>query len=267
MLAKRYVRGLYALALGAIWMIGSAGATSANTDLSDLWWNPAESGWGMQMVNTGTFVFATVYVYGTDRKPTWMTGQLTKTGAAQTTYSGPLYVTNGPWFGGPATPPAVAREAGTMTFVLTTVSAGQLSYSVDGISVSKAVQRQPLTLYNYAGSYIVAATQTVTGCLNPADNGTFTDALAFDIAQNGQAMTMVSKNSSGGSCSYSGTYSQLGRMGQATGTYACTWGEVGTVTFFEMSNVPYMFTARMQSSSSNFGCGVAAEFAGVIPRD
>ena len=262
----RYLRGLVALVAVVFGVIGTAGATSANTDLSDIWFNPNESGWGMQMVNTGTFVFATVYVFGTDRKPTWMTGQLRKTVAAQTTYSGPLFVTNGPWFGGPAIPPAVNREAGTMTFVLTSVRTGQLSYSVDGVPVSKAVQRQTLTFDNYNGEYVATLTQTSAGCSFPGDNGSFTSGLTVKIAQSGQSMTVDTKYADGSSCSFSGTYSQLGRMGQNSGSYACTCGEVGTMTFFEMNNVPYMFTARMQASSSNNGCNTEAELSGVIPR-
>ena len=99
------------------------------------------------------------------------TGQLTRTGAAQITFAGPLYVTTGPYFGGPFNPGAVgARQVGTMTFVLTTVTSGQLRYSVDGVVVTKAVQRQPLTLDNYSGNYTATVTATTSGCINPADN-------------------------------------------------------------------------------------------------
>ncbi len=267
MRTSKYLRGLHALAFVVFGMIGSAGATSANTDVSDIWYNPAEGGWGMQLVNTGTFVFATVYVYGLDRAPVWFTGQLSKTGAATTTYSGPLYVNTGPPFGGAFDPLGVTqREAGSMTFVLTTVTSGQLTYSVDGVVVNKSVQRQTLTFDDYSGDYIVSVTQTVTGCTNSSDNGTSSGAVDVTITQNGQAMTLVGTYADTSSCTYTGTYSQGGRMGQFSGNYACTWGEVGTATIFEMNNVPYMFTAKLQSSSTNFGCNTAAELAGVIPR-
>jgi hypothetical protein len=263
----RHFGRLCALALVLFGMVGSAKATSANTDVSDIWWNPAESGWGMQMVNTGTYVFATVYVYGPNGSPTWYTAQLNKTGAAVTTYTGPLYVTAGPYFGGSFNPNAVTvRQAGTMTFVLTSVSTGQLNYSVDGVVVNKSVQRQPLTFDNYNGEYVTTLTQTSAGCSFPGDNGSFTSGLTVKIAQSGQSMTVDTKYADGSSCSFNGTYSQLGRMGQNSGSYACTWGEVGTMTFFEMNNVPYMFTARMQASSSNNGCNTEAELSGVIPR-
>lgn len=263
---QRFIGRLCAFVLAFLVMTGGARATSANTDVSDIWWNPTESGWGMQMVNTGTFVFATIYIYGLDIRPTWLTGQLTRTGAAQITFSGPLYVTTGPYFGGPFNPGAVgARQVGTMTFVLTTVTSGQLTYSVDGVVVTKAVQRQPLTLDNYSGNYAGTVTATTSGCISPADNGTGTFPINMGITQNGQSMSMVLAVN-GGSCSFVGTYSQLGRMGQASGTTTCADGSVSSATFFEMSNVPYMFTARLQTFTPADGCGEVGEIAGVIPR-
>jgi len=67
----RIFRFALVCAFAGLQTIGGAGATSANIDLSDIWWNPYESGWGMQLVNTGTFVFATIYVYGPDGNPAW----------------------------------------------------------------------------------------------------------------------------------------------------------------------------------------------------
>lgn len=267
MQTSKYLGTLYALALAVFGMIGSAGATSANTDVSDIWWNPAESGWGMQMVNTGTFVFATVYVYGSDGKPTWLVGQLTKTGAAQTAYAGPSYVTTGPYFGGSFDAnPVTIREAGTMTFVLDTVTTGRLTYSVDGVVVDKSVQRQPLTLDNYDGNYVAYLTQTISGCNNPINNRTLTDARAVSITQSGSEVAVVTTANNGLVCTINGTFTQLGRMGQIQGTYACNSGEFGTAILFEMNSVPYMLTARLQSQSSNFGCAASGELAGVIPR-
>jgi hypothetical protein len=265
-LDKRLGR-LCCVALVAFGVTGTAGATSANTDVSDIWANPGESGWGMQLVNTGTFVFATIYVYAPGGLPTWMTGELTRAAGPMVTYSGPLFVTTGPYFGGAFDPKAVTRrQAGTMTFVLTTVTTGQLTYSVDGVVVDKAVQRQELTFDTYAGEYVAIATETVTGCSDPASNGTTTSTVNLSVTQDNRSLQMVSTYANGSSCSYHGAYSQLGRMGQTSGTYDCSWGETGTVTLFEMSNVPYMFTARLDAQSSNFGCATAAEYAAVIPR-
>ncbi len=45
-----------ASALSPVW------ATSFTTDQSDLWWNPNESEWGMQLVHRGSVIFATMFV-------------------------------------------------------------------------------------------------------------------------------------------------------------------------------------------------------------
>ena len=265
----RAIRVFFAAALFAtVTFATPTGATSANTDLSDIWFNPNEGGWGMQMVNTGTFVFATIYVYGPNGSPTWYTGQLNNTGQAQVIYTGPLYATNGPYFGGFFNPNAVGiRQVGTMTFVGNTISTGQLTYSVDGVIVSKAVQRQLLTLDNYSGNYESIVTYTDSGCLNPANNGSGTGQLNVRITQNGTSMAVAITGPPGTiACTLVGTYSQLGRMGQVSGNTSCTDGSVGTATLFEMTNTIKTFTARFSSYDPADGCTEAADIVGVIPR-
>ena len=56
--------------------------TATSTDVSDLWWNPAESGWGLQMVQESGFVFATLFIYGQDGRPTWATAEMQFVGPA-----------------------------------------------------------------------------------------------------------------------------------------------------------------------------------------
>jgi hypothetical protein len=257
---------LLAFALAAMAVTHDVGATSANTDVTDVWWTPSEPGWGLQLVNTGRFVFAAGYVYGVNGQPFWVTAELSPTGSDAVGFTGPLYVTTGPYFGGSFNPSAVtARQAGTMTFVLTTVRAAQLTYSVDGVTVNKAVERQPLTLDDYNGSYSAVVTQTYEGCFNPANNGTITGTQTVSITQNGSSMAVVTKRS-GVTCTSNGTYTQLGRMGRVQGSYSCTSGEYGTSVMFEMNNVPYMFTARQLSDSTNLGCSMSGEVVGVVPR-
>jgi hypothetical protein len=55
-------------------------------------------------------------------------------------------------------------------------------------------------------------------------------------------------------------------MGRFQGTYTCTTGEVGNAVIFEMSAVPYMFTARLQFDSSNLACSTSGEIVGLVPR-
>ena len=52
----------------------AAAGTTYSTDFSDIWWNPAEDGWGVQIVQQYNVAFATVYVYGADGQPRWFVG-------------------------------------------------------------------------------------------------------------------------------------------------------------------------------------------------
>ena len=51
------------LLIAACCLSSSAQSTSFSTDQSDLWWNAAESGWGIQFVQRGAVIFATMFVY------------------------------------------------------------------------------------------------------------------------------------------------------------------------------------------------------------
>lgn len=85
-------------------------------DYTDLWWNPAESGWGLNFVQHASGqVFATWFVYGVDGKPTWYVvpgGRWLD----PATFRGDLYATTGPDFG-LFDPSKVSRtRVGTATF-------------------------------------------------------------------------------------------------------------------------------------------------------
>ena len=69
---------------------GSAPASHPD-DLSDLWWNPDESGWGLALSHHGNNIFGVWYTYGDDGRPLWITlpgGRFTDAN----TFTGKLYV-------------------------------------------------------------------------------------------------------------------------------------------------------------------------------
>jgi hypothetical protein len=267
----RSCRAVYlalAFVLSTLALVGSVGATSSNTDVTDLWWDPAESGWGMQLVNTGTLVFATIYVYGQDGKPTWLTGSLYRTGASPVKFEGDLVVTTGPYFGGAFNSANVTRRvAGRITFVLTGVNTGQLAYSVDGALVSKSVQRQPLMLDDYNGIYVVVTVATYTGCFNPQRNGTFGSAALLEVTQGGASMSVLWGYVDGTVCEHTGSYSQFGHMGRFDATYNCSTGESGTAVYSEMSNRVAIFNARLQGQSPGTGCHVSMLMTALTPEE
>lgn len=113
--------------------------------LTALWWNPSESGWGLNLNHQGATLFGTLFTYDTTRAPLWlvMSGGLMQSDGV--TYTGDLYRTTGPAFNAvPFTPIGAANvtKVGTMTVSFSDASAGSLQYSMNGVAVSKAIQRQ-----------------------------------------------------------------------------------------------------------------------------
>ena len=115
------------------------------TNVQDLWWAaPAgvEAGWGINLVQQGSTVFATWFTYDVDGAPLWLAVTAPATGSA--TYSGTLYRTTGPAFSALTFDPAqvVATPVGTATFTLTNGNAARFDYTVNGVAQSKAITRE-----------------------------------------------------------------------------------------------------------------------------
>ena len=45
---------------------------------TDLWWNPAENGWGLGLAEQGEAIFLAWYSYAGDGEPQWLTGLLAR---------------------------------------------------------------------------------------------------------------------------------------------------------------------------------------------
>jgi hypothetical protein len=262
----RALRLVLASSLVALALLATpVSATSFSTDQSDLWYIPAESGWGIQLVQRGNLIFFTMFVYDPAGKPIWYVGTINPTGAPFT-WSGQMYLTTGPWFGAQPYNPALfgGRVVGTMTWNATAVETGTLSYTVDGVAVTKNVVRQTLVNDNFSGHYGGAIHEQFTNCANPANNGTVEGAGILDITQVGNAITInVTASLSGGVCTYSGTLSQDGQMGSVVGTYHCNTGTFGNFTAFEMQVNITGFTGRFVDSATALGCSGSGWFGGV----
>jgi hypothetical protein len=119
-----------------------APAPTSSTDYTDLWWNPAESGWGLNLVqHPSRSIFAVWYTYGADGKRTWyhMPGG---SWISANTYTGTIYATSAAPANGAFDPAAVVRTpvgAGTLTF--SDASNGTWSFSINGSSGTKAITR------------------------------------------------------------------------------------------------------------------------------
>ncbi|MBX3714754.1 MAG: choice-of-anchor J domain-containing protein [Burkholderiales bacterium] len=116
--------------------------TSAN--YTALWWNPNESGWGVNLNHQGDIVFGTLFTYDASGVPLWLVlpaGNL----QSGTTYSGELYRTTGPAFNAnPFTPigPGNLTVVGSMTVTFSGSNSATLTYTYNGTQVTKSIQRQ-----------------------------------------------------------------------------------------------------------------------------
>jgi hypothetical protein len=253
-------RALGAVSLVWFLLAPQASATSYGTDQSDLWFIPAESGWGMQLVQRGEVIFATLFVYGPNTSPTWYTATMDPAGTS-IEWTGTLYATTGPWFGTmPFNPSLVTlTPVGTMTWMQTGISTGTLNYTINGLAVIKNVVRQTLVLDDFSGTYLGSAQEQVDGCAGP---GSLTLVVAYIVTQVGSTITIQSTeqtlNSSAvlNSCTYSGPLTQFGQMGAIQGAgFSCSDGSTGTISFAELQVTHYTISGSFAATySSPPGC-------------
>ncbi|MEP7069436.1 MAG: hypothetical protein ABI789_09360 [Usitatibacter sp.] len=111
----------------------------------DLWWGgSAQNGWGVAISQQYRTLFSVWYTYDASGKTVWYVipgGAWT----AANVFTGAAYRTTGsPWAGAAYNPAALnAQSAGTVTFTFTDINTGVMSYTIDGVSGSKPISRQP----------------------------------------------------------------------------------------------------------------------------
>ena len=120
------------------------GARAALTNFQDMWWNPSESGWGVNIAHQDDILFATLFTYDLAGSNLWLV-MLAGTPQSDGSYLGDLYRTHGPAFSAQPFPPLTAAnlvKVGMMRFVFADGNTGTMSYSIEGIAVVKAITRQ-----------------------------------------------------------------------------------------------------------------------------
>ena len=241
-------------------------ATSWSTDQSDLWWNSGESGWGIQFVQRGSTIFATIFIYDGSGNPTWYVATMTGTTATNgsVSFTGDLYSTHGTWFGFvPFNPVTVtAQKVGTMTWQKQPSLPGTLTYSVNGVNVTKSLTRQPVSDDSYNGTYMAGFHVVASGCSNAAKNGIVDGAGTLTVTQNGSAAS-VNLAAGGANCTFNGSYSQSGQLGSIAGNYSCIDGELGTFNMSDMNVTPFAMAARLSLASNTTGCHDTGQIGGV----
>jgi hypothetical protein len=106
---------------------------STPNNFQGLWWNAAESGWGINLAHQGDTVFASWFTYDLAGRVWWLVMTASKTGP--NTYQGDLYETMGPAFNAqPFDPTKVASfKVGTGTLTFSDANNGRFDYTVNSV--------------------------------------------------------------------------------------------------------------------------------------
>ena len=227
---------------------------ASTTNFSDQWWIEAESGWGASVLQQADILFIDLFVYGVDNKPTWFTAAAflqRDSPAGHVLFTGDLYSTTGPYFGGSFNPSAVGyAKVGTLTFDADTVNTAKLTYTVNGVPVVKNVTRQTWRNENLSGRYYGGVINDET-CLPASNSGHFEDAATIEITHNTDNSVRIDiQTLSGDDLTFNGTYTQSGHMGQIVATFSYSTTTT-SLTVFEIEKTISGFSARFVGNTKS----------------
>ena len=195
-------------------------------EYTDVYFTPAEPGWGVFLVQSDTTQFLAFFIYGSDGKPTWYTAQLMSDGTGG--YTGSLYAITGTYFANPWQGYTI-NAAGTASFKPTDSYHATLTYTVNGVPpVVKSIQRQTLTPYVLSGNYSGSMSGAISGCSDPTSNDpAFRGRYGLAVTQVADAsvtltLSFVDSAHSGIVCTLSGPLSHFGRLYQLNAQQSCT---------------------------------------------
>jgi len=255
------------LAAATIFFSQIAAANTFRTDATDLWWDRFAGGWGVNVSHQNDVMVLTFFVYGENNAPVWYSASDVRFVNADPdgseVYVGALYQSNGPWQGAIFfdTKDVTYRQVGWVTFRLSAAQTATLTYSVDGLSVTKFLARYSFRSNNLEGDYVGAAIGTYSGC-SPALDGYKEQPATIRITQDTNTAVMRATANEGGTCTYSGPLGPNGRFSTMSGNVACTSGINGNFIAFEIDANRQGLTARA-SIFGNDGCQWTGRIGGV----
>jgi hypothetical protein len=107
-----------------------------------IWFDPDDPGWGIALDEEQGVIGATLFTYGADGEPAWLSGASLLEQSADT-FSGALYRTTGTAFGASPWSPIGVSTAGTMQIAFSTDGSAVLSYVAGGATVTRTIVPMP----------------------------------------------------------------------------------------------------------------------------
>ena len=118
-------------------------ASAAN--YTDIWWNSAESGWGVTLTHHNDKLFGVWYIYDSTGKPYWVVMSDGVFSNGGRTFTGDIHTTRGPSFREPTfrSQNVTVRKVGTARIDFDADEEGATAtYSIDGMTSTKHITRQ-----------------------------------------------------------------------------------------------------------------------------
>jgi hypothetical protein len=241
-------------------------------DYTDIWWaGPSEDGWGVNMIQSQDFIFATFFVYGPapSKTPIWYAGNLSR--QVNGSFSGGLYQTTGTGIGVPWNPADHSvTQVGTATFTPTDATSGILAYTVNGILVTKSIVRQTLTSIALGGTYYGTAVVVHAGCTDTTQNGTVLTDFDPVVSQTSGQLQFDFVYAGTENCTFAGNFTQQGLLFRIPlASYVCKTGTTTTVsttaTVYEIKSTSIGLEGKWFVQNVGGGCTEDAKFATVFP--
>jgi hypothetical protein len=230
---------------------GDPSSTSlTQTDFTDGWWVPSESGWGMNVLQQGSTLVLMFYVFDEQNAPVWYLGTATldtTTGV----FGGPLTYHRGTHYMGVVFGPVLfsPQTVGEISFQPTSAYTATVSYTIGTTTINKSMQRLSFMPMDFAGTYVTAVIGTLSQCEAPYSSFERTQTATATLT--GGQMQLVLADATG-YCAFSGALVQRGQLGEMReGVFACTSGQTGVVTFDEWSINRNGMTARYSKRSGD----------------
>ena len=236
----------------------------------DLWWNPNESGWGINVSQQGDVMFATWFIYGAGNQPTWVfLSRADRSGAAGNTFTGDLFQAAGTPFA--VVPFAPLRgedvtKVGTASLVFSDARTGTLTYTINGAQVVKQITRQVIGFYNLTGTYFGGLKREGSGCVSAALNGSALNQAIYSVTHNAATGSLTITEVGGTLCNFSGNTQVFGSILEGSGNFTCAAENItGTWTMREGRPTPNAFSALLSLRPNGDSCTLNAAIGGLKP--
>jgi hypothetical protein len=259
-------------------------------DPTRLWFDPSQPGWGLEVAQQGDTVFAVIFTYDASHKPAWYVASNMAVSESDfpelpPSAEGVLYRTTGPAFSAATFDPhsVAVTPVGTLHIeylpgeVPRTLA---VTYSVDGVRVSKALQPQTWSasaqdlIGTYGGGLSFFA-GPAPGCPPaPVPVPIPPQAMTFSVSA-GSSPDRANVTWGSGvdlACTLDGAYSRQGLLATLSGPLACgpvgnAANATGTLTISEIAAGAAGFSgnARLQLSPPS-SCSYVGTFGGVLSQ-